>query len=66
METHDAIEDLIETSDAEEREFDEAKKPGYYTTLWGAWDKVRLLHCCRCIYKIYNAWHAHLPLLSGV
>lgn len=32
----DAMEDVVDTSDVEEKELIEAQKPGYYDNVWGA------------------------------
>jgi hypothetical protein len=53
MDTKDATEDVIDTSDAEEMELLEAQKPGYHQRVWGS-TKVRLCphsdiqHQCSC------------------
>ena len=37
----DAIEDVVDTSDVEEKEAMEAQKPGYYDRVWGV-SEVRI------------------------
>jgi hypothetical protein len=41
MEEGDATEDVVDTSDIEEKEFMEAQKPGYYRKVWGV-SEVRM------------------------
>jgi hypothetical protein len=61
----DAMEDVIDTSDVEEKEIMEAHKPGYYARVWGVPNVCRIalslatltnMSACLCSSQTTRLW----------